>query len=70
MRPMTKRIENGQTVAANGEAWRVVGVGASEAGATYVHLASETRGTTQKSGKFSPVQCCGWLRGESLSSRP
>lgn len=67
---MTKQIEAGQTVVVDGQAWRVLGVGASQDGATYVHLASESRGAAQKNGKFSPVQCCGWLRGDTLTSRP
>lgn len=53
----------------DGREWRVLAVGATEYGATYVHLASVARGVSQKNG-HRPLQICGWLRGSTLASAP
>lgn len=48
----------------DGDTWRVVGVGATDAdGFIYMHLASTTRFRDQKNGR-SPVQAADWLAPE------
>jgi hypothetical protein len=53
----------------DGREWRVLTVGATEDGATYVHLASVALGVSQKNG-HRPLQICGWLRGSTLAGAP
>jgi hypothetical protein len=50
-----------QVIEVDGEQWRILGIGVTrEDGATYLHLASLTRGTKQRNG-FCPAQICVWL---------
>ena len=60
-------MKAGDTITIDGAGeCRVISVGVTAEGATYVHVASTTRGTRQKNG-YRPVQMCGWLRGQVLS---
>lgn len=67
MMVMERELKHGDMVNVDGREWRVLAVGATENGATYVHLASSTGGVRQKNGVRS-VQMCGWLRGSILSN--
>lgn len=49
-----------QILTLDGDTWRVVGIGASREGKTFVHLASMTRIRQQKNG-FCPIQMGEWV---------
>ena len=51
---------HGQVIRFAGEAWTVLGVGATHEGKTYLHLASQERFTAQKNGQ-RPIQSGVWL---------
>lgn len=51
----------------SGDTWRVLSVGATRDGLTFVHLASATRGKWQRNG-WCPVQACDWIPSATLAA--
>lgn len=49
------------------DTWRILTTGAEQAGKTYCHLASTTKGVTQKNG-FVPRQICDWIETATLET--
>jgi hypothetical protein len=58
-------MKHGDNISIDGEAWRVLSVGATCGERTYVHVAHPTKGKQGKAG-FIPVQSCGWFDGLTL----
>jgi hypothetical protein len=56
-----------KTLDMHGDTWRVLGIGVSQEGKTYVHLASTTKLLQQKNG-FVPAQMCDWVDDAALAS--
>jgi hypothetical protein len=65
----TRELKFGDVLTLDGSNWKVVAVGAVEGRSTYVHMVSESKGTTQRNG-FRPSQVCGWFRDGELFDRP
>lgn len=53
---------------ADGETWKILGVGAEEEGETCLHLASTTKGVQQKNG-FRPAQIMVWVDHATMDTR-
>lgn len=65
---MTSTPRVGMVVRFDSDRWTISGIGHTrEDGRTYLHLASVTRGVTQRNG-FRPVQIADWFSHEELES--
>lgn len=53
-------IQIGSTINHDGDTWRVIGIGATSDGKTFLHLASTTRFRKQRNGNC-PIQICDWI---------
>lgn len=62
-------MTRGDVITVDGSRWRVLAVGATENGATYLHLSAETAGVAQKNG-WRPRQECGWFKDGTLRCTP
>lgn len=62
---MNLREYLGTTVKHDGDEWKIVGIGALVDDAVFCHLASTTRGTTQKNG-WCPSQTADFIKIEKL----
>lgn len=57
-----------QIIEADGDSWKIVGVGVTEGEETVLHLSSQTRGTQQKNG-FRPGGMVCWVHHKTHETR-
>lgn len=58
-----------QIISHAGDTWRILALGAQQAGYVFAHLASTTRGRQQRNG-WVPVQSCDWLATDAATGEP